>query len=240
MKFAVLSSKAPEEFKNNLAELGYTPLLLPPFARLSHPVDTHADMLFLAIGKTIITHREYYACAKDVFDLLCRECGTEVLLCDADVGDKYPEDIAYNALAVGDVLYSKTKHTSPLVLETARRSGLVLCDVAQGYTACSTLLLGRGQVICADTSLSAEYEKHGIGVTKITNGSVKLPPYEYGFIGGCSGVDGDKVFFTGNLDIHADADMIKKAITENGMSAHSLSKGALFDVGGIKFFETDK
>ena len=240
MKYAVLSSKVSEECKSKLRELGYTPLLLPPFARLSHPVDTHADMLFFTLGKNIITHREYYACAKDVFDVLCSECGVELLLCDADVGDKYPEDIAYNALAAEGVLFSKTKHTSPLILALARECGLSLSDVAQGYTACSTLSLGSGQVICADTSLSAEYENHGITVTRITNGSVKLEPYEYGFIGGCSGVDGDTVFFAGDLDTHSDADLIKKAIAKNGMKAVSLADGVLYDVGGIKFFESEK
>ncbi len=240
MKYAVLSSKAPDMCVQRLVSLGYTILPLPPFDRLSSPVDTHADMLFFTHGNVIITHREYYKRAKAVFDTLCRDCALNIELCEQKIQSKYPHDIAYNACAVGKTLFAHTKSTSPVILKLAEKTGIAVADTAQGYAACSTLVLDCMHVICADPSLSLEYTKHKIKVTKISNGSVKLFPYDYGFIGGCSGVDGENVFFCGNMDTHSDADLIKSAVAECGMKAVSLSNGELCDIGGIKFFDTDK
>ncbi len=240
MKFAVLSSKAPVECTNKLEELGYMVLSLPPFTRLSPPTDTHADMLFFSRDNIMIMHREYYEAAHDIIDVLCRECHIGILLCDQNIKPAYPYDIAYNAMCIDGTIYSRSEHTSPLILKLAKNKGMKIQDVAQGYAACSTLDLGGGHVICADPSLSHVYEKHNIKVTRITNGSVKLPPYDYGFIGGCSGVDGDTVFFCGDIELHSDKDMIKKAIKSRSMTWISLCSGELFDIGGIKFFNTVK
>ncbi len=238
MKFAVLSSCSPKECKESLEALGYLLLELPSFSRLSYPVDTHADMLFFSHDNIIITHREYYERAQYIFDTLCRECHMGIILCEADICGAYPQDIAYNAVKVGDMLFSKTDNTSPLILKLAKNKSIKTVDTAQGYAACSTLVLSGKHVICADPSLSREFERNGIDVTKITNGSVRLEPYDYGFIGGCSGVEGDTVYFCGDIDTHKEADIIKQAIYDSGMKYVSLSKGALTDIGGIKFFNS--
>ncbi len=235
MKFAVLSSDAPAKITEGLKSYGYTVLSLPPFSRLDMPVDTHADMLFFSHEKTVITNREYYITAREIFDTLCRECAVKLCLCDSKTEGKYPHDIAYNAIVINNTLYSKSKHTSPLVLSYAKKSGLDIISTAQGYAACSTLSLG-SHVICADPSLCTEYKKRGLNLTEITNGDIKLPPFDCGFIGGCSGVDGKTVFFCGDIKRHRDADLIKKAIADCGMYYVSLSEGDLIDIGGIKFF----
>ncbi len=236
MKFALLSSKAPMACVTRLEELGYFPLSLPPFERLSPPVNTHADMLLFSYANKIITHREYYECASDIFDILCRECGIGIILCDDDIQNSYPHDVAFNATVSKGTLFANLSHTSKTVLKLAKNMGLMCHDVAQGYTACSTLDLGDGHIVCADPSLISAYKSHGIDVTAISNGSVCLPPYDYGFIGGCSGVDRDTVYFCGDIRLHSDADLIKKAVERRSMKAVSLSDQPLFDIGGIKFF----
>ncbi len=236
MRYALLSSKAPKECIKKLADLGFAPLLLPPFDRLSAPVCTHADMLCFSYDDYIVVHREYYAMAKDIFDIISLECGITLVLADDDIGKEYPHDIAFNAIMLGGKLYSKTGRTSKEI--TALASSCV--NVSQGYAACSTLALSDTYVITADPSLSREYGNNGIEVCLISNGSISLPPYDCGFIGGAAGVYGDTVYFTGNIDTHADADAIKKAISECAMKAVSLSGEPLYDIGGIKFFHKKK
>ena len=232
MKYAVLSSKAPQKCIDKLNYLGYTVLLLPSFERLSHPVDTHADMLFFSYNNYIVTHSEYYQEATDIFDKLSLECDIKLVLSDDDIDALYPRDIVFNAIMLDGKLYSNTPYTSKAILELCK--GTV--KVAQGYAACSTLALGDKCVITADRSLAREYEKNGIEVKLISNGSITLPPYDCGFIGGASGVDGDTVYFCGDIDTHKDSDVIKAAIEQNGMKYTSLSDEPLSDVGGIKFF----
>ena len=231
MKYAVISSTAPKKCIASLGSLGYTVLPLPPFEKLSKPVCTHADMLLFSYKDTIVTHREYYACAREVFDTLCSECGLSLVLTDDDIRPEYPSDIAFNAVALGGVLYSNTPYTSGAVAE-------LFCDkvkVKQGYAACSTLALSDSCAVTADRSLARAYEKNGIEVTLISSGSISLPPYDSGFIGGASGVDGDTVYFAGNVDTHADAEAIKRVIYSQKMKYISLSDEPLSDVGGIKF-----
>ena len=234
MKYAVISSSAPKKCIEGLRSLGYTVLPLPPFDRLSEPVNTHADMLFFSYNDIIVTHRDYYRAARDVFDTLSSECGIRLVLSDCDVRPKYPQDVAFNAIALGGILYSNTPHTSAEICEMFPKK----VKVKQGYAACSTLALSDKCVITADTSLAREYEANGIDVTIIKSGSISLPPYDCGFIGGASGVDGDTVFFTGDIDTHTDAEIIKSTLSLQKMKYISLSDEPLSDVGGIKFFES--
>jgi hypothetical protein len=67
----------------------------------------------------------------------------------------------------------------------------------------------------------------------INDGGISLPPHQYGFIGGASGVVGNRVYFFGNLDLHPDAKIIGEAITSEGFIPVSLSDEELSDFGGI-------
>ena len=238
MTYAVLSSKAPTECINRLEALGFCVLTLPPFERLACPVDTHADMLFFHYNKYIVTHREYYREARDIFDTLEKTCGMTVVLSDDEIKSGYPHDIAYNAVLLGGSLFANTKHTSSILLDMMKKENIPAANTKQGYTACSTLVVRNDLVITADTSLSDAYQKCGISVCMISNGSVSLPPYDYGFIGGASGVHGDTVYFAGDIDTHSDAEKIKNAITACEKKYISLSKEHLCDIGGIKFFDS--
>lgn len=239
MTYAVLSSKAPTECINRLEALGFCVLTLPPFERLACPVDTHADMLFFHYNKYIVTHREYYIEARDVFDTLEKTCGMSVISADDEIKSSYPHDIAYNAILLCGSLFSNTKHTSSILLDMMKKENIPATNTKQGYAACSTLALSCDFVITADTSLCRAYQKRGIRVCMISNGSVSLPPYDCGFIGGASGVYGDTVYFAGDIDTHSDAEKIKNAITACGKRHVSLSKKPLCDIGGIKFFESN-
>jgi len=237
MVYAVLSSKAPRECIDSLAALGFTTLLLPPFERLSSPVDTHADMLFFSYKDHIVTHREYRRSAKSVFDTLENSCNKRIIPTDDMIGDRYPQDVAFNAIALGRTLYSLTKSTSVAITGIAMKEGLETVSVTQGYAACSTLALCDTHVITADKALAKKYKENGVSVTLISSGAISLCPYDYGFIGGTSGVFEDTVYFAGDIDTHPDAKSIRAAISAHGMRVVSLTDGELCDIGGIKFFK---
>lgn len=237
MTYAVLSSQAPQKCIDKLRSIGFTPLLLPPFERLSPPVSTHADMLFFSYNDYIITHKEYRKVAKSVFEVLEGSCNIHIIESDDNVGANYPFDIAYNAIVINNTLFSYTNHTSGEILKFAGAQGISSSMVKQGYTACSTLKLSDSHVITADPSLAQKYRQYGIKVTQTSSGSIVLPPYDYGFIGGASGVFEDTVFFAGDIGKLADGNAVLKAISECAMNFVSLSEEMLCDIGGIKFFK---
>ena len=76
-----------------------------------------------------------------------------------------------------------------------------------------------------------------ISASIIENGGIQLPPYEYGFIGGASGVYKDKVYFLGNLDLHPSKNIIKSVCQLANITSVSLSDGELADIGRIIFLD---
>jgi hypothetical protein len=75
----------------------------------------------------------------------------------------------------------------------------------------------------------------GVNVLLIEPGHISLPPYEYGFIGGASGVCGDKVYFLGNIKLHPDGERMEKFIRDAGLIPVNLSDEPLVDLGGLMF-----
>ena len=124
-----------------------------------------------------------------------------------------------------------------------------------------TEFIGEGQFICFYPEIAYRYktlsegvkyylmhftghaaaellEKCGIRTYVISDSDkIKLPPYEYGVIGGCAGVYKSTVYFTGSPDDHPSCDIIKSAILKEGLEYTALSRGPLVDVGGLVFFE---
>ena len=79
----------------------------------------------------------------------------------------------------------------------------------QGYAKCSTAVCDRG-IITADETIYSACCENGINALKITQGNVKLSGYEYGFIGGASGIIDGKLTFFGDIRKHPDYLKIKE------------------------------
>ena len=149
--------------------------------------------------------------------------------------DTYPHDAMINVLIMGKNVFAKSDTASPTLLSHISGLGYRIVHVNQGYPACTVLRLNDKAAITADRGMAKAMASLGIKVTLIDNGYFKLPPHEYGFIGGSAGVDGDTVYFTGNIEGHPCYKEIIKAIEDEGMMAVSLSRDIPTDVGGILF-----
>ena len=76
-----------------------------------------------------------------------------------------------------------------------------------------------------------------IPIYKIDHGQIKLQNFNYGFIGGASGVLGKKIFFTGDLSHHSSYEEILKIINEYDYEIEILSKDPIEDYGTIFFIK---
>jgi hypothetical protein len=163
--------------------------------------------------------------------------GFETVLSSSVPTEKYPHDIAFNCLAVGNILMGNLKHTAPEILEEANRLGMSALSVKQGYTKCSTVVLDDKAVITADSSIYDVCISRGIDCLLIENreGDVSLAPYPYGFLGGASGVLGDTVYFCGNVELHSQYKKIKAFCQSKGKAVLSLGTERLSDIGSIFF-----
>lgn len=219
---AYISAKADNRIFDALAREGFEVKLLAPFSALSHPTDTHADMLLCAVGNVIFKHADYPLSGNF----------TDV---QAPMSASYPHDVLLNIAIVGNHAFCNKKHASSEILEYLEENGYTVHHVAQGYAHCSTCIVGDNAIITADEGIFATAISLGIDALKISAGHISLPPYDYGFIGGASGTTANAVYLCGSLKHHPDGDAIRTFITSHNKRVVELCDLPLTDVGGIVF-----
>ncbi len=217
---------------------GFNVIPLPRHKNLPEAIASHPDTLLFYAYRELFVPAEYCDIAPYVFSEI-RELHPNIKINFTDdiLGEKYPEDAKMNAKQFGTKLFAKADSLSPAIKDFAKRRGLELVNVNQGYPACTTLALGCAAAISADAGVARVLKDEGIDVTLIQNGDISLPPYEYGFIGGASGVYKNKIFFLGDCKKHRNHVIIEMVIKSNGYTPISLSNEPLCDLGGLVFIE---
>ena len=240
MRIALTDIRISQKCERALQMRGFHVIKMPPMPTLPEPMASHPDMLLAYIDGTILTSAEYCDTAAYVFCEI-REFlpNIKIKFCDTAQGNEYPHDAPYNVLTVGKRMFCRQETAAPEIIEFASAIGYQIIDVRQGYPACTTLALGDYNAVSADEGMRKSLEKCGIAVSKIENGGILLPPYEYGFIGGATGVYKDTAYFLGDLDTHPSADTIKDACRKAGIKPISLSDEKLADLGRIIFLDQD-
>ena len=146
---------------------------------------------------------------------------------------EYPYDIAYNAACTGKYFVHNLRYTAPELIETARKLGITLLDVRQGYTKCSTVVVDENSIITYDHGIGKVCMQAGMDVLIVLPGHVLLPGYNTGFIGGVSGRVGDTVYFNGDLSMHPDHAKITEFIEMRGLRVIYFPDWPLTDIGTI-------
>ena len=233
---AILDTRTPQNIRLSLEKHGYELLFIPKNPRLDEPVSAHPDMRLFILGKKVFISQEEKDELSSVTERLSRE-GYEIIPCSVSLSKKYPNDIAFNCVRVGNCLFGNLKHIVPEILQAAKDEGLSLISVKQGYTKCSTVIVSDNAVITADCSIGKACIQNGIDVLLISSadGDILLHGYSRGFIGGASGTCGDKIYFCGDLDSHPDEKSIREFCKKHKKTAVSLGERRLVDIGSILF-----
>ena len=109
-----------------------------------------------------------------------------------------------------------------------------LVHVKQGYTRCSSLVIGDNAVITADKSIAKALKADGAEVLSIQPGHIRLEGFEYGFIGGAGFFDNGTTYFFGNIKKHPDYERIKVFCAEYNSKIEILNREEqLTDIGGV-------
>lgn len=197
---------------------------------LCAPVCFHPDMMLCPMGKGVVV------CAPEVFETyqkILSPFGINLVQGEKELKGSYPQDIAYNVLDTKKAIFSLAEKTEPTLLRLAEEQHKSSVRVAQGYARCSALAFGEA-VISADPSILKAADVHGLTVLSVQPGHVLLPGYDYGFIGGASGVlENGQIAFFGDLSHHPDGEAIRRFVKVQGFSAMEISGRPLTDVGTI-------
>ena len=229
MKIFLINEALPDTVEIYLCRFGKT-VRLQRSGFIPLPVGAHPDTLIGKLGKNLFVSES----ETEIMSALDKN-GIPYITSSHLPGGKYPADCALNFIAVKDILCAKLTAISKDVLRYAEADGYKMLNVAQGYTKCSTLVLGGG-IITADGGIHSTMVSSGLASLKIEAGHVSLPPYEYGFIGGASGTVGENAVFFGSLEDHPNKDEIRSFCKKLGYSPVEFDF-ELTDFGG--FIEVD-
>lgn len=223
----VIMSPCESDLTKSLSEYGIKALPSQCLHQLRENEQYHADMQVLIINNTAFIPED---CTQIGVELA--NYGYEIVHCKPLLSD-YPWNVSLNVALIGKRLFCKESALDPNVKNYCINNEIEIINVNQGYTKCSTLVLNDKSIITADETIYKAAINNNISVLKISQGYIQLANADYGFIGGCSGVIGDTVYFFGDINYHPDQEIIKNYIYKQGMKIISLADTYLKDIGGF-------
>lgn len=234
MPTAILDHRAPKEIIHSLSRRGIQPLLLPPHPHLPPAVASHPDMLIFFAREAVYTTASYLKEAKTELTRISAITGLPLRTTARELRPTYPADILLNAAPVGNKLFCHPPHTAR---ELTSSPDFQIIPVRQGYAKCSVVPVGSNAIITSDPSISRVAQELKMDLLRIRPGSVALPGYDSGFIGGASSFapygNMREIFFCGSPAHHPDGEQISRFIRAHGMEPVSLSDSPLTDVGTV-------
>ena len=199
---------------------------------LSDPVSYHPDMVLFK------TAPKEYICAPDVFceyETLLKPLGINLICGKTELGCNYPSDIAYNVLKSEKTALAKFSATDPDIISYLDAHGIKKINVSQGYSKCS-VCAGDGWAITADEGICRALKNEGKDVLQIPPGEIQLFGYDYGFIGGASGIsESGGVYFFGDLSSVSFGRDIYDFLCKKKIEIFQIKNYPLTDVGTIMF-----
>lgn len=227
MTYILVAENFPEEAAEKLKSYGKV-VRTRANKNLLRGLDTHPDILThpLPSGE-IVVDRDNFEYYKKIFP------DKKILPSHSILSKEYPKDVPQNAFTFKNYFIHNLKFTDKVLLDYYKNSGYEMIDIKQGYGKCSSLVT-EDFIITSDGGIY-ESLRDFIPIYKIKHGEIRLQNYNYGFIGGATGVLGKKIFFTGDFSHHSSHEEILKIIKKYNYEIEILSKDQIEDFGSIYF-----
>jgi len=226
--FALIDPGLSPKAVNKLKQLDIEPLPVPCTHLVDTPISGHPDIQVFLHRNTAFVHPEI---DRSFLKILGRYCDIKTGL--THLADSYPHDVGYNIAVTGDFAFHKKNATDPVIKEYLLKNNILIIDVKQGYSKCSTLIVNEQSIITADKSIHNEALRNRFDSLLISPGYIDLPGYKYGFIGGATGIFSNSIVITGNIDHHPDRDNIYRFIEDRCMTIKLLSDEPASDTGSL-------
>lgn len=230
VKAVIVSYKISEGFKQLLSDLKIDIIKMLPIEEIDDPVKDHPDMAVHPIDyKKIVVYNKHETYYREKL----KKYGVEVIPSSNELNKLYPNDVALNVSRTKDYYFYK-ENCIDLNIEKNLLGNSKPILVKQGYSKCSSLIIGKDTVITSDKGLYKAYSINGINCYLIPFGDIYLPGYDTGFIGGCGGmISEDELLFYGNLERYKYSDKLVE-ILQNENIKHYYPKDCEFiDLGSI-------
>ena len=206
-----------------------------PIITINNPIvdkklNYHTDLFLLNTGNNLIIIDESQK--ENIVNFLT--IGYTVRIISQRVSSPYPSDSILNCVFLNDKLICNKAVVCEEVLNIAENLNYKIIDVKQGYSKCSICVLNDNAIITDDESIYKSTQLNQIDSLLISKGSVQLKGFDYGFIGGCTGlIDKNKLLFNGDINYHKDCNKILDFLSKHSIKPEIIENKPLTDIGSI-------
>lgn len=187
--------------------------------------------LFKYDEETLIASHESFEYYSEIF----KATKINVINANEDPLEKYPGDVKFNALRVGEHLICKKDACADDIMNRFDEAKII--NSSQGYVKCSVIDIGSEYFVMDDKYLQKIINGLGHKSILLEKGLVKIKDYDYGFIGGASGYASDKIFLTGLIKDEANRISLEEFAREINKELIYLTEYDIFDVGTLMIME---
>ena len=222
----LISKNMPENAKKKLSYLG-TVFEATECNISDKSIAGHPDLQIHFVSEnTAFCPKELYGYFKrtlpEYIDLFCGK---------SNLKGTYPDCCAYNIARINKTVICNERYADIHILDYYCKHNFRIINVNQGYTKCNICYLPDASVLTEDDGIYRQLLKNNIQVCKIDVGDVRLDGYEYGFIGGATGLFDNKILYSGKISKQL-FDFNKK----HGFEYIELCDDELTDFGSILTF----
>ena len=221
----VIVNCAVEQMTQALSSFDMECIAIAPSPHLRPPLNAHADLLVHPLGRQgfLCTHLQP-SFPKN----------WPVMMTAGRVGEPYPLDCLLNGVVLPPFYIGNEKVLDDNLQKWIQQQGYFPISIKQGYAKCNICIVDHRSIITSDKGIFDALASYPIDVLLISPGSILLKNYQYGFIGGASGlIAPDKLAFCGQVEQHPDGKAICAFTAKRGVECISLWKGPLLDLGSI-------
>ena len=145
----------------------------------------------------------------------------------------YPGNCAYNIARVGKNIICNMSIADKKIIDYYKNNKYNIINVKQGYSKCNVCPLNDNLIVTEDMGIyHTVNESNKLRAVIMPVGKVKLAGFEYGFIGGASGLADNKLLLCGKAD-----DELSDILNTNKIEYIELSESLLCDYGSIIPFD---
>jgi len=227
--FAIIDSRSPEQAINNLKEYVTDVCIFQTNGITGNSISGHPDIFIYQDRNQLVLAPN---APVELFEFLNNH-NIEYLKGNKNVGKELFNSVQYNCLSTSQFLFHKSGFTDSVILEINKDKEFV--QLPQAYTRCSLVHLCEDNYVTSDRGIEKVLLQKGLSCFYFNPEEIIIRDHNNGFIGGTLGMWGKRIFFNGNVGLHADGQRLKEYLLNLGVDIVNLSDEYLYD-GGCIFF----
>ncbi len=229
--FAIIDSRSSEQAFENLRKYVTDLYMFQTSGVTDTSISGHPDIFIYQDKNHLIVATN---APTDLFKFMDKNNIT-YLKGEKDVGHDLGSNVQYNCLSTSQFLFHKSEYTDSIVLNVNKHKEFI--SLPQAYTRCSLVHLCNDNYLTSDRGIEKALLKRKLSCFYFSPDEIDIHDHRHGFIGGSIGILGKRIFFNGNVDLHADGHRLREYISGLDFEIVNLSDKFLYDGGCILFVE---